>query len=118
MPWALLLHDLALLGLTVAHGADGEVHRDELRAMWAELEAWAPGRDPALVKNVLREAALSYANGLDDERLGAMLGRLRAGLGEEERARVVAGLRAIAAADGVVRPAEEALVAHVAAVLA
>lgn len=111
----LLLHDLALLGFAVAHGTDGDVQRSELASLWAHLETWAPGENPALIEHALREAALTYSNGLSVERLDEVVERLRDVLGEEERARVVAGLQEIAEADDAVHPAEEALVARVVA---
>ncbi|HLT47399.1 MAG TPA: TerB family tellurite resistance protein [Rubricoccaceae bacterium] len=113
MPLAPLLHDLALLALTLAHGADGSLDRAELAAIWAQLVAWVPGENPALVENVLREATLSYANGLNDAQFDALLGRLRDALNEPERARVLADLRALAAADADVHPSEVALVERV-----
>jgi uncharacterized tellurite resistance protein B-like protein len=113
LPLAPLLHDLALLALTLAHGADGALDRVELAAIWHQLEAWVPGENPALVENVLREATLSYANGLDEARLTALLGRLRDALAPDERARVLADLRILAAADARVEAAEVALIERV-----
>jgi hypothetical protein len=113
VPLAPLLHDLGLLALTLAHGADGTLDRAELAAIWEQLEAWVPGENPALVENALREATLSYANGLNDEQLDALLARLREALDHPERARVLADLRVLAAADAEVRSSEVALVERV-----
>jgi uncharacterized tellurite resistance protein B-like protein len=99
----------------MAHGADGTLDRAERAVIWRQLEAWVPGENPALVENVLREAALSYANGLDGERLAALLGRLREALDPADRTRVLADLRTLAAADAEVHASEVALVERVAA---
>lgn len=113
MPLSPLLHDLALLALRLAHGADGDLDRSEIATIWQQLEAWVPGENPALVENALREATLSYDNGLSDERLAELLGRLREALAPEERARVLDDLRALAAADAEIKAAELALVERV-----
>ena len=115
VPLAQLLHDLALLALALAYGADGDLAAVELAVIEERLGRWVPGQDPARVRNALREATLSYGEGLPDAQLGALVGRLRDALGTGERGRVLADLRALAAADSVVRPAEEALVRRVAA---
>ena len=113
MPLAPLLHDLALLALTLAHGADGTLDRVERATIWRQLVAWVPGENPALVENALREATLSYANGLNDQQFGVLLDRLRGALDQAERARVLADLRALAAVDEEVHPSEVALIVRV-----
>lgn len=113
MPLTPLLHDLALLYLALALGTDGELSREELAAIMDQLQSWAPGADPALCEHALREAVLSYGNGVDAERIDALVDGLRSGLGAEGRARVLADLRTLALSDAVVRTQETAFIDRV-----
>ncbi|MEP0548835.1 MAG: TerB family tellurite resistance protein [Rhodothermales bacterium] len=115
MPLTLLLHDLALLYLALAHGADGELDTAEQASMRDQLRAWAPGTDPALCDHALREAGLSYGNGVGKEKMDDLLQRLHDGLDPDGRARVLADLMELARADDVVEPGETALIDRVAA---
>lgn len=114
MPLTPLLHDLALLYLALTLGSDGRLDHAEQAAMREQLRAWAPGADPALCDHVLREATLSYGNGVGAGRFEALLGRLRNALDADGRARVLADLHALAEADAVVRTGEVALIERVA----
>jgi len=106
MPITPLLHDLAVLYLALTHGTDDHLSGAEQEAIREQLHAWAPGMDPTRIDHVLREAELSYANGLSEGRLEALLGRLREGLDADARRRVVTDLRTLAAADQEVISAE------------
>lgn len=101
-----LLHDLALLYRALAYGVDEHLTSEEQEAMRDQLRAWAPGMDPTRLDHVLREAELTYANGLSDEQFDALLARLREQLDVEARQRVLRDLRALAAADHEVLHAE------------
>lgn len=101
-----LLHDLALLYLALTLGADGELAHEERAAMRDQLRAWTPGADPALCDHAIREAVLSYGNGVDAERLDALVRGLGSRLDAEGRARVLADLRTLAASDAVVTATE------------
>ena len=92
-----LLLDLAVLYRTLAFGADGDLDAREVDAIRAALEAWVPGQDPAGVDHALREAALVEVSVVG---LGAVLERIGGRLDGLGRARVLADLRRVAAADG------------------
>jgi len=113
MPLTQLLHDLALLFLALTHGADGELDGAEQDAMRDQLLEWAPGMDPNRIEHVLREATMSYANGLSAPRLDGLLGRLQEGLDYEARQRVLADLRTLAEADDEVVQAESRFIDRV-----
>ena len=106
MPLTPLLHDLALLYLALALGTDGQLTHEEQTAMRDQLRAWAPGTDPALCDHALREAVLSYGDGISVERLDALVEGLRSELDAKGRDRVLADLRAVAASDAVVQTSE------------
>lgn len=113
MSLAPLLHDLALLYLALTLGTDGKLDREERAAMRDQLRAWAPGSDPSLFDHVLREAALSYENGIAERQFEALLGRLRTALDADGRAQVLTDLRRLAVADDTVHQAEKALIERV-----
>lgn len=113
MSLAPLLHDLALLYLALTLGTDGKLDRAERAAMRDQLRAWAPGSDPSLFDHVLREAALSYENGIEERQFEALLRRLRAALDAEGRAQVLADLNRLAIADDTVVEAERDLIVRV-----
>lgn len=114
MPLTPLLHDLALLYLALTLGADGDLDQAEQTAMREQLRAWAPGTDPALCDHALREARLSYGNGVDAAQLEELLDRLREALDADGRARVLADLSELARADAVLHKGETALIGRVA----
>lgn len=110
-----ILHDLAVLYLALAHGADRDLDPAELVAVSDQLRAWAPGEDPAVVSHVLREAKLTYANGIAPENLDELVVRLGEKLDAPARERVLGDLREIARADQQVNAGEVNLIEHVAA---
>lgn len=113
MPVTPLLHDLAVLYLALTHGTDSHLSDSEREAMRSQLHSWAPGMDPMRIDHVLREAELSYANGLAEERFAALLSRLHEGLDSEARERVLADLRTLAAADNQVLSDEKNFISRV-----
>ena len=103
-----------MLYRALAFGVDGDLDAAEVEAMRAALAAWAPGGDPAGVDHALREAAL-VEPGLAG--LAAVLERVGSRLDRAGRERVLADLRAVAAADGRVTPGEGDLIGLVERVL-
>lgn len=109
-----LLLDLAVLYRALAFGADADLDPTEVESMRELLQTWAPGEDPARVDHVLREAALFGGGAVA---LGEVLDRIGGGLDAPARARVLADLRRLAAADGRVTQGEQDLLALVERVL-
>ena len=109
-----LLHDLALLYLGLAHGADEDLDPQETLEIAAKLRRWQPDKDPKLIDHVIREATLTYLNGPTDQRLHeavAMLGgQLRRSLLEG----ILSDLIDIARADGSVVPGERSFIRDIA----
>ena len=101
-----LLHDMALLYLGLAHGADGSLHPEETHEIAAKLRRWQPDKDPALIDHVIREASLSYLNGANLSRVEEAVETLRESLPEKVRQAVLHDLADIARADGAVETGE------------
>lgn len=108
------VHDLAVLYLALTHGTDQRLEQEEQRALARVLRHWLPDRDPALIDHMIREATLSYMNGLDAPGLEALVDTLARALTMEMRRSVLDDLMALAAADHEVRPEEQAFVAQLA----
>lgn len=108
------LHDLALLYLGLAHGADGSLDPEEKDTIAAKLRQWQPDKDPALIDHVIREATLSYLNGAQRERLDSAIHSLKEKLSENIRTTILHDLADIASADGRVVSGESSFIRHIA----
>ena len=95
-----LLHDLALLYLGLAHGADENLDPAETKQIAASLRRWQPDKDPALIDHVIREATLTYLNGTDSGRMTEAVHVLKESLSQDLRTIILHDLAAIARADG------------------
>lgn len=111
-----VLHDLALLYLGLAYGADGELNPAETQTIALKLREWQPHKDPALIDHVLREATLSYLNGAGTGRLQEVVVSLKELLDDNTRASILNDLTDIAHADGTVEVGEDNFVNRVAEV--
>lgn len=109
-----LLHDLALLYLGLAHGADADLDPSETRAIAAKLRRWQPDKDPALIDHVIREATLTYLNGTNQSRLHDAVEVLRDALSENLRVRILNDLADIARADGEIVNQEQVFIDQIA----
>ncbi len=95
-----LLHDLALLYLGLAHGADEDLNPAEARQISASLRRWQPDKDPKLIDHVIREATLTYLNGANTDRVREAVNVLKRALPQEVRTTILHDLSDIARADG------------------
>lgn len=95
-----LLHDLALLYLGLAHGADEDLNPAEARQISASLRRWQPDKDPALIDHVIREATMTYLNGASPDRVKEAVNVLKRALPQDLRTTILHDLSDIARADG------------------
>lgn len=109
-----LLHDLALLYLSLAHGTDDDLAPSESRAMAINLRRWQPDKDPALIDHVIREATLSYLNRANTTRVEDAVRTLREALPEVTRSAILSDMLEIAKADGKIIPAEGGFIREIA----
>jgi hypothetical protein len=109
-----LLHDLALLYLGLAHGADDDLDPQETMEIAAKLRRWQPDKDPALIDHVIREATLTYLNGANDQRMNEAVQVLGGQLGKPLLKSILADLVDIARADGVVVTEERSFISEIA----
>lgn len=109
-----LLHDLALLYLGLAHGADEDLDPAETRQIAASLRRWQPDKDPALIDHVIREATLTYLNGANPQRLREAIHVLKEALSHDLREIILHDLSEIARADGEILSAERDFIQKIA----
>lgn len=106
------LHDLAVLYLGLAYGADADLDSAEMQEIVARLYKWQPNRDPAMLQHVLREASMTYFNNPSRERLETLIDSLGQALDADTRATILEDLASIAQADGQVVELERDYIAH------
>jgi uncharacterized tellurite resistance protein B-like protein len=103
-------HDLALVYLGLAHGADDELSRSEVNAMVRTLQRWQPELTADESAGVLRDAMERYAAGPRAHLVDRAVTALRESLSLEERRMALSDLIRIANADGVFLDNEEDLI--------
>ena len=108
------LHDLALLYLGLAKGADEELDPSETKEMALKLRRWQPQRDPALIDHVIREAMMTYLNDPTDERLQEAAENLTDAFSDNLRQSILQDLADIARADGRVISGETSYIQNLA----
>ncbi len=104
------LHDLALLYLGLAYGADADLASAEEQEIVARLYRWQPDRDPALLQHVLRDAKLTYLNDASGARIDQAITALRTSLSADVRRSILDDLGHIARADGTVVEGEKVFI--------
>jgi uncharacterized tellurite resistance protein B-like protein len=111
------LESIAFLYLTVAHTADGAISGDEMRTLANGVRAWEPDASLEAIGDVLRKTVDRYKQLGDREAKLAEADRcataLAGTLASDDRARVVAGMRGIAEADGAISPEERVLIERI-----
>ncbi len=110
-----LLHDLALLYLALAHGADEHLDPAETRAISVALRQWRPDKDPALIDHVIRDATFSYLNRAHTNKVHEAIETIRTSISEALRMEILHDLARVARADGRVVQAEGGFIQDVAA---
>ncbi len=116
------LDAIAFMYLTVAHTADGAITGDEMRTLANGLRQLDPDASLEAIGEILRKTVSDYkANPEHDARIAETEKRASAlakSLSAETRAQVIAGMRAIAEADGQVSADESALIGRIEALFA
>ena len=100
------LHDLALIYLFVAHGADEEIDEAEQDAMASRLGAWDEEADTEHIQRTLDEVMLAYAGPHSRDLLNTAMVSLKDSMDRSHRIAVLNDLADVASADGVLLPGE------------
>lgn len=106
----LMLQNLALLYLAIAHGTDQSLTDDELEVMVRRLRDWAPELSEDDVKMVILEASAVYLHGDRDAEIEQAMLSIRAEADVIDRLLALDGLIEVADADGVRLASEDGLI--------
>lgn len=100
------LHDLALLYLFLAHGADAEIDPAERDTIVRRLGAWQEESDDDHILHTLDEVMLTYVGPHSQDLLNAAMVSLKDAMEPGLRVAILNDLADVASADGVLRPGE------------
>ncbi len=104
-----LLHDMALLGIVLAHSTDNELSPHEIGAILERLGAWQPELSKEALHEVFRVALHAYSAQPDREMLTTSMRSIREALPPIQRIAFLDDLLHIARADGHINENEEAM---------
>ncbi len=107
-------HDLALVFLALAYGADEELSDDELATITDVLQDWRADFPADEVQDVVMEALAVYLEDEDDREVLHAIDTLKAQLSFTERCRALEDVVRIAEADGVLLDTEQNLITRLA----
>ena len=109
-------HDLALVFIALAYGADHELSDDELDLIREALHEWHPNAGEADLRDIIMEAMSVYLEADPEEEVGRAIHDLRESLSTEELRRALEQVVGIAEADGIMLNTERSLIATLGAV--
>lgn len=109
------LHDLTLLYVFLAHGADAELDDSERSTIREKLELWRHEAPKADLDGVVGEVLLTYMGTHSRDLLNAAMVSLKESMDLDHRIAVLNDLAAVASADGVLVPGEVAFIQELAA---
>ena len=105
-----LVHDLALIYVTLAHRTDGTLARAELQAISEKIGEWMPNAGPDDLRTILGEVLRAYDDEPEGHTFEDAVEAVRQKLPAYQRAAVLADLRYVADADGVLLVEERVLI--------
>ena len=109
------LHDVALLFLSLTHGADAQLDEREVEVQRERLRQWFPAAAPEKVQKAMHEVMLAYIGSARDQMVQTSAESLRQSLTPQQRLGILNDLADLASADGVMAPGEVAFIQQLAA---
>lgn len=101
-----MTRDIAVLAFHLAHGADGQLDKQEVEEIARRLDKWRRDPDSPTTLASLKEALDRYEGRADGGDVQTAMTRLRDALSEAERVELLNDLVAIAHADDTLAPGE------------
>lgn len=101
MDWS-PLHDLALIYLSLTHGADADLDPSEMEAMSVKLGDWQPDEKRTNIRRVMNDALLVYMSPQRDQMLETAIVSIYESTPRTTRVAVLNDLADIASADGII----------------
>lgn len=105
-----VLHDLALIYLTLAQRTDGNLCEEEVSAIAEKLHEWLPNAAREDVMNVVRDALAAYVQGPDERVFTESVQAVSRLVPTHQRSALLDDLRHVAEADGKMIDAERLLI--------
>lgn len=109
------MHDVALLFLSLLHGADAELEAAEVKAQRQRLRRWFPAAQPDQIQRTLDDVMLVYLGSGRDQMVQTAAEDLRQSLSPEQRVGILNDLADLASVDGTLSPGEIAFIQQLAA---
>lgn len=100
------MHDLTLIYLALAHGADEEIAPAESEAIIEKLHAWFPDTHESAIQKATEEVMLVYVGEARDAMIETSAASLRESLPKDLRIGILNDLADLASADGAIVPGE------------
>ena len=108
------VHDLALIYLSLMHGADAEIDPNEQEVVAEKLTKWCPDVGHERVQKVMDEVMLMYVSMTSQNMLDLAVADVRASMSNNQLVGVLNDLADIANADGVLYDGEVGFIQHLA----
>ena len=105
-----LVHDLGLIYVTLAHKTDGILSRKEVTAILTKLGEWMPNAEASDLRTVLNEVLAAYDQPAEGRTFRNAVQAVQEHLPVHQRAAVLADLKYVAEADGVLLVEERVLI--------
>jgi len=112
-----LLHDIALMGVIVAHTSDNRVKPEEVHAILDVLMDWVPEELSACVEDVLEDVLITYGRQPSSEAIARSVFSIRDHLKRPQRLAFIEDLYRIAGSDGEVLDGEFETISQIADLL-
>jgi uncharacterized tellurite resistance protein B-like protein len=109
-----ILHDLALVYITLAHQPDRELDHREVLAIIRKIGEWSSDLSPSDVEQVVRETLAAYGQEPEGSLFEASVNAVAMYMPAHQRSAVMNDLFYIAHADGRILPAERILIEQLA----
>jgi uncharacterized tellurite resistance protein B-like protein len=104
------VHDLALIYLTLAYETDKDLDEDEVDAITAKISEWIPGAENEDVLGVVREVMETYVQGPRRRVFAESVDAVGEVVPQHQHEALLADLRYVAEADGVILDAERRMI--------
>ena len=104
------VHDLALIYLTLAYETDKDLDEDEVDAITAKISEWIPGAENEDVLGVVREVMETYVQGPRRRVFAESVDAVGEVVPQHQHEALLADLRYVAEADGVILDAERRII--------
>lgn len=112
-----LLHDIALMGVIVAHTSDDKVKPVEVHAILDMLAGWVPEDMASCVQDVLEDVLITYGRQPTSEAISRSVFSIRDNLKRPQRLAFIEDLYLVAGSDGEVLDGEFETISQIADLL-